>query len=144
MAKVHTTLTLEGSILQRAKALNINLSGTFEQYLDSLVNQKNADVDGINLDVLNIQIVRLQTQFNKMQVELQAKLKRKEEVMEKMRENEQRKLEEEKERAEKTRRCANCGKVLEESKKKHDFKKGCICNTCFLNAHKDDIERWDR
>lgn len=52
MAKIHTTLSIEESVLKKAKELQINISGAFEKYLrDRVVPTKN-DLPEENLKVV--------------------------------------------------------------------------------------------
>lgn len=141
--KTHTTVSVDAELIEKAKTLNINVSGNFNDYLSSLINQRQNNLEGINIELEMIKQRKLQTQFNNIKMELDdctQKIGRYQELEEQKKQQE---LEKEKQRIEASTKCINCGSFLEEGKKSHRFPKGNVCNGCFLSSNSESIKRWN-
>lgn len=143
MAKTHTTVTVDVDVLESARALRINISGEFNDFLKALLNQYNEDVDGINvrLERINLEKAIKKNQYWQSTIkECQAKIEKWEQ---RHKEKEEERLKKEKEEIENSKKCLNCGRVIEGEMKSHEFIKGIVCNVCFLNSNADDLKRWN-
>lgn len=144
MTKRTISITVDADTLEEVKALRINLSGSINEYLSSLVAKHNEDVDGINerLERLNLEKgLRKLRHWQDIVKRSQTKLEKWEEIQAKKEEND---LKEEKEKIESLNRCINCGTLLEEGHKKHTFNKGIVCNGCVMNMKGSDFKKWSQ
>lgn len=144
MTKAHTTLTLDIDIIEKCKALQINISGECQKFLEKVVNTYQNDIEGVNLELLNIEIVRLKNQKMKIDMELQNKLRTKEMLEEIIKKKEETKLQEEKEQIENANRCDNCKEIKSDQMKMHTFGNKKICNSCFMSSTKDKTKEWTK
>ena len=140
MGMVNTTLRLETETLETAKSMGINVSETCREALRSKIGIVSSNVDDINLELLQIEITRLQNQISKDTVVLSSKLEQMEVVKAKIRKKEVEMLENEKKRIEDTKKCDICGFAKADAVKMHKFPVGQVCNTCFLE--KRDAGKW--
>jgi len=141
MPKQITTITIDGDLLKKAKAMQINISGSLQEYLEKIIMQNENDLDGVNLELLNIEIVRLQNELNKVQTTLSSKMKLRETIHQKQEERNMQKLEEERQKIEEAKKCFNCG-VVNENLKMHNFPVGLICNGCYQGSNGQQIKKW--
>ena len=142
MRKGHTTLTIDNDVIEKAKSLGLNISGEFQKFLEKMVLTYEGDIEGINLELLNIDIVKLKNQKLKIDLELQSKLRTKEQLEAIIKQKEQDNLQKEKEAIESSKHCKQCNKLMLEGEKSHKFSIGQICNSCFMNAKGEDFKRW--
>lgn len=119
-----------------------NVRRVFEDFMLNTIATDRKDAEGINIQILNIEIDKLQKRLNKVQAELQNKLSMKEKYEQMQVDAEEQRLKKEKDDLEKKSRCANCGNM--QSKKFHIFPVGNVCNSCFLNADKHQIKKWNQ
>lgn len=143
MSKIHTTLTIDQEIFNKVKNLRINMSGEFQNFLTKFVNNYNQNIDGITLDILNIEIEKLKKESDIIYLELQNKLKMREKIEENIKINEENRLKIEKEKLESMKKCINCGNIFGDKSNKYSFKAGFVCRSCFLGATSQSIERWN-
>ena len=143
MSKTHTTLTIDQDILDKAKAMQLNISGEFQKFLDKLILTYNHNIEGVNLELLNIEIIKLKNTKIKIDMELQTKLRQKEVMEEVIKKKEEDELKQQKENIEKQSQCQQCKRVLGDKEKKHSFLVGIICNSCFLSSDSNSIKRWN-
>jgi len=142
MTKTHTTLTIDGEVLDKAKALQINISGEFQKFLEKMVMTYESDVEGINLELLNIELAKLKTNKMKIDMELQSKLRTKEMLENIIKQKDEERLKQEKEAIENAKKCINCGRTIEEGNTSHKFGKGIVCHSCFMSADGSAVKRW--
>lgn len=121
-----------------------NVRSSLEKYMNNIIAYNNQDIDGINIKLIEMDIERLQNSITKLNAELQHKQQLREKYEENRRKNEENRLELEKNALEKTKKCANCGKILNEKMKIEEFPIGKVCNTCFMSAIKEDLRRWNQ
>lgn len=142
MAKQTVTITVDSDIMDQIRQLNINISGTINEFLESLICKYNEDVDGINIRIENMRIDKLRKKINHLNTQLKSSEVKIGRWENHQKEAEEKKLEEEKEAIESQKRCFNCGSVFDEDYKWHKFDKGNVCHSCYLSAKADDITRW--
>ena len=140
--KIHTTLTIDSEVMKKAKKLNINLSGTFNDYLKNVVAQSTGDLADINYELLCIDITRLSNRKLKLDSELHQKIQTKERIDDERHNREEEKLQMEKEKIESAKKCIGCGTILSEGHKVHNFTAGKVCNVCFFGADANKMKEW--
>lgn len=142
MAKAHTTLTIDNETLERAKKMNINISGSLQEYLEMLIARESKDIDKINIELERRKLKKAKEEREDINLkikEYETNIANYEEYIKKQ---EDKKLQEEKEKIELLKTCINCNKILEEGNKRHEFPIGLICNVCFVNEGKENYKRW--
>ena len=142
MAKAHTSLTIDGDLIDQAKTLNINISGVCNEHLATLIRHHNEDVEGINVKLEKMELEKARkklTYWQGMVKQSETKIAKWEEIQ---KEKEETELKEEKERIESAKRCYNCKEVKGELIKMHAFGEKQICNGCFMNSTPGDIKKW--
>ncbi len=106
-------------------------------------NAAKGNAGDINLELLAAQITHLEVQKAKICGELEQKRA----VLDKARTAQEevriKKLEEEKQKIEDMKKCLQCKRILEEGHKVHNFPKGIVCNSCFMNSSKEQIGAWN-
>ena len=141
--KKHLNLSIEVEVVDKIRKMNINVSDEVEKFLRKVVMTENEDIDGINLELLHIEINRLRNQKIKIDMQLQNKLKKLEELNEIKQKKEQENLEKEKKIMEKQEKCLKCGKKIQKTAKKYEFPAGILCYECFLSSTSDEIRGLD-
>ena len=53
-------------------------------------------------------------------------------------------MEDEKHKIEAAKKCKNCGFVVAEGLKSHNFQIGTICNACYQKMTGEDFKRWNK
>lgn len=144
MNKQRLNLSIDPIILDKIKRYNINISENVEMMLKRLIGVRENDIDGINLELLNIEITALQDNINKETIELREKMTLKENIEKKHKEIEENKLKQEKERIENSMKCLNCKNTINEKLKFHRFALGVVCNSCFMTCSATDIKAWNK
>lgn len=119
-----------------------NVTKEFSTFMQTRLSTSKQDFEGIDIQILQIEIKDLEKQL----LRLQTKLQRKRDLMERyeknQQENEKKRLENEKKQVEKQKNCLNCGKNLRENLKKHAIKGGFVCNSCFMTARLPQFKQW--
>ena len=141
--KTHTTVTIDIELIEKAKKMNINVSGAFNEYLRNVVAQSSGDLADINYELLCADINRLTNKKLKIDAELQQKVRTRERIDDEMKERDEQKLLDEKKKIEDSKKCIECGRILEEGNKFHTFKKGTVCNGCFMNVGNIKFKGWN-
>jgi len=142
MTKSHTTLTVDSELVDKAKKMGINMSKALNDYLKRLIIDQEEDLEGVNYELLSIDILKLQNSINQQQAMLTSKIKQKEQIQEQIEKNKTEELEADKKRIEDAKKCLNCGKLLDERQKSHKFTNGLVCNGCFLSGSAQDYKKW--
>ena len=142
MSKTHINLTVEHDLLEQVRRYNINMSGEFEKLLTQLVAFNQDNVEGISRELLIIDINKLKSKKSQIDIELSSKLKSLEMIDEMIKKKEEVILQEKKESIEAKRKCINCGLEHNEEIKFHTFKKGLVCNFCYLKSNTKQIVEW--
>ena len=119
-----------------------NVKGDFEEYMRTRVAADSNDIEGINLQILKKEILSLQKKKTKLDAELQSKLNMEERYKELAAEKEKKKLEQEKERLENSRKCIQCGCILTDQTKTHEFNQGSTCSACYHNGTPEMFRKW--
>jgi hypothetical protein len=143
MTKTHICISIDSDLIEKAKHLQINMSGEFQRFIENAIAIQNNDIEGLNLQLINIDIVRLQNQKFKTDLELQNLLKKKEVVGAAIKKQEEEKLRNEKEAIQALEKCQCCGDNIAEGMKKHKFAVGYICNSCFIGAGGKEFKKWN-
>lgn len=119
-----------------------NVRKQFEDYMLAVIALHNKDIEGINIQLINLKIEKSTQKMTKMQSELQKLVEIKSKFEENKHKLEENRLEKEKEHIEKLKTCINCGLLLSEKHKFQNFSGGKVCHACFMSCDKDDINRW--
>jgi len=143
LTKTHTTLTVDQEIIDKAKRLGLNMSKEFQNFLSKYINTYHQNIDGIDLEILNIEIDRLKLEADDINLQLRGKLELKEQIEAKMKNKEEERLKVEKENLEKLNKCIACGHIFNDDMKKYGFRQGNVCKACFVVATNDDVEKWN-
>lgn len=141
--KTHTTLTVDAEVIEKARAIGINISGEFNDFLINRFNQKTENIEGINIQIERKTLEKAQKEANKLAIIIrncQENIQRWEEMKEK---KDQEVLQKEKDRIEANKKCQNCGSILE-GKKSFMFGNGAVCNSCYMAASSSDVEKWNK
>ena len=143
MAKRHTTILVDDEVVIKARSMGINISQEIRDYLKKLVEVRDHDVEGINIELAKIEQDKRIKQLNTITSELkyyENQIIRYNEIQEEKKKQE---LEQQKKEVERLSKCANCGNMLQEKAKKYKMPIGHICNACFMVATGDDYRRWN-
>ena len=143
MAKTTTCVTIDTDLIEKAKRHNINISGSMNELLHTMLAKKEGDVDGINIELERIKKGKLLKQLQEMHADLKVTEMKIEEYEKNLSEKVEKDLKEEKERIESSKKCINCGKQLIEDSDKKEFKSGFVCRVCFLGSNTADIKIWN-
>jgi len=142
MGKQTISVTVDSEVIEDVKQLKINVSGEINEFLKNLLDTYNEDVEGINIRLERIALEKALKKMNHWQniaKKKQVLIEKWEEIRQKSEEN---KLKAEKEAIENSKKCVNCGRIIEESERKNNFPIGIICNGCYLGASGQDFKRW--
>jgi formylmethanofuran dehydrogenase subunit E len=137
------SITVDVITLQKCKDYQINISGSCNDFLNSLILRKEQDVSKINFQIEKKKLDSIQDQISRLQADYmvtEAKLKKFEEI-EKTKEI--KKLEDEKKEIEKQTKCHNCGTLYGENYPFVTFNKTKICKTCFRSSNNEQVKRWE-
>lgn len=144
MAKQTITITVDSDIIEEIRQLKINISGEINEYLKAILARYNEDLEGINIKLENIALEKAIKKLNHWQSEvknIQTRITKWEDSQKTKKEEE---LKKEKQKIENTKKCINCGRILQEGNKFKEFTKGKVCYSCFLGMTKDDLDRWSK
>ena len=119
-----------------------NVTNNFEDYMMRTIATEKADITGIDIQLLNIEIGRLTKRLTKIQAEIKAKIALKEQYEQNGKEKEEEVLKQEKERLESSQTCDNCKRIIPEIMKIHKFAKGQICQACYGSLPAADLKGW--
>lgn len=121
-----------------------NVRKKLEEYMRGFNAQYSDDLDGINLELLEVQIVKLQNRKARIEVELQAKMAIVEEAKEKVEAKAEKELAKEKERLETLKKCIGCSRPIAEGEKKSEFPGGFVCHGCQLGMTGKQYKEWSK
>ena len=121
-----------------------NVRRTLEQFMNNYNCTCSKDIEGINLELLNLEIVTLQNQKTKLEVELQSKAAMKDKIAERIQKDQEAKLKKEKEIQEAKTRCINCGNSFENEANFTKVPAGQVCKACFMAADGTKWKQWNR
>ena len=113
------------------------------QFLRDYHNALKGNLNDINLEILKVQIVTLENQKIKVDIELNSKRAILTNALKAQEEDRIKRMETEKEAIEALKYCINCGNIIPENAKKHKFSKGYVCNGCFLVSEPEGRKGWD-
>lgn len=111
-----------------------NVRKAFEDYMLNVIASSKQDIDGINLQMLELEIDKIKSIISKKQAELQNKLTLKEQIIKQMEEKKQEELQKEKERIQKETTCINCHAVLTEKTAREIIKGVVACRSCSMDS----------
>ena len=140
--KTTTSVTLDNDLLAKIKNMNINLSGSINDFLKSLIAQTSGDLDGINIELEKVKLKRYERELVEVQSKVKAASLNIENYEKHQNIKKEKVLEAERENAEKAKKCLNCGNIINISMA-HTFKKGNICRSCYMVAEPKDIINWN-
>ena len=118
-------------------------SEIIRNFIKDYSNSIKGNLNDINLELLKVQIVSLENQKIKIDTELQSKKSILANALKVQEEDRVNRLEADKKRIEDSKKCKNCGKMLAEEMKFHNFPIGAICHSCYLNADGSAYKRWN-
>ena len=129
---INKTISLNGDDWDYIKSLNINLSELIRDYLAAFVQQKKANISGINIQLTTLELEKDRAKAT----EILAKIKNNEQIIAKFNEIQaeikEKQLKQEKEKLEKDTHCLNCGRILEG--KTVEVKAGVVlCSVCGID-----------
>jgi post-segregation antitoxin (ccd killing protein) len=138
--KAVTTVTIDAEVLEKARALGINLSGGMNDYLKSMIAISEKDISGLNLEIeikkrnkLAKQLGDIQAQFKACNDHIQA-------FQELTQKKDQERLEKEKETMERQKECYSCKTTA--APKWHAFGNIKVCSGCFMGSNAQRIKEW--
>ena len=120
-----------------------NVTKSFQQYMMNVVATSKKDIGAINIQILTMEIERLQKKSADIASELQTKLQIREKHETLVHNEEEKRLKKEKEHILSQKTCLNCQRVLSESEKRHTFKLGVVCNGCFMVDSSKKVGVWN-
>lgn len=142
MTKKVITISIDIETHKKLKVLKCNISGLVNEFLKNYVYETGGEFDKVDIQITKLEAENLREKLTKTQANLQ----KKEEILrifdQNQKEMELKSLQKEKEMIEKLTKCVNCGNMLDERKKSHDFPIGNICKACFIGANGEDIKKW--
>lgn len=144
MAKTITTLSIDSEIKDQIIKAGYNMSYEVERHFQHLLNVRNKDIEGLDKEILEGRLNKLNSKIGVLVTEkslIEDQLKNIDNLISKKK---QERLEEDKKEAEAAKHCHNCGSFLPEKLTKHKFPRGYICNSCFLTAKGDQIDKWNQ
>jgi hypothetical protein len=109
-----------------------NVRKTIEDFMRTYINRQNSQIDGLNLQEINLKIAKTQAKMIKIQSELQEMTLKKQKIEENIEKNKLKKLENERIALENQKKCIICGKILEEFHKTIVVNGKNICKSCYL------------
>jgi len=118
MVKIHTTITIDPDIFSKAKTLNFNISGEFEEFLKMKITQITNSSTEIDILLNKKQLKDVEKHLLKLQIEQKNLIDSIEISYKKGEIKEKERLQKIKEKIEKTRKCAICGEELLVTEKK--------------------------
>lgn len=131
MAKITANITVDPEVWEKAQERGINISGMLNDYLKALVLEESKDLDGVNLELLNLEIEKEQDVMKRHQIILQGKLEQKKALENKVKYDNEERLKLEAQKLEASKRCSICGELA--VFKSHQIAKGVVCHACFMN-----------
>jgi hypothetical protein len=129
--------------IEEAKRIGINLSEAFMEIIDLKLSILKGDKVKMNLDQTEKRLKILSERIQPDLQEIQRLKEHKELLIKEQQEQELRRVEEEQKHIDFLSKCVNCGVQLSKNSKFHSFKKGKVCQGCWLNADSDSIRRWN-
>jgi hypothetical protein len=118
-------------------------SEIIRKFMRDYNNTLKGNLNDINIEILKVQIITLENQKIKIDTELQSKKNIVEQAIKAQEELRVNKLEEDKKKIEEAKKCLNCGKILEEGMRSHNFPKGLVCHSCFMGVDSKKVKEWD-
>jgi DNA repair exonuclease SbcCD ATPase subunit len=141
--KSKVTINVETMLLEEAKSYHVNISKSTEEALTTILNIKKGNLTGAEEMLIRKKLETKQSALTKLQGEVSGLRQQLVQIEEMKNQSEEERLEKQKDYEESLRKCINCGQILEESHKKHNFKKGTVCHGCFMNMTSDSFKRWN-
>ena len=120
-----------------------NVTRAFQDYMMNTICVQSKDVDGIDIQLVNMDISKLQKEISEKQAQLNEKVQLKTKYEANITEIERKKLEKQKAETERLSKCQNCGQILPEKAKRHKFNVGAICHACYMTADANSYQKWN-
>ena len=110
------------------------LSGLITDYIHSLINTKDKNITGINMEIEQLKLDQYTKELTKLKAKIDEKTRKIEIFREELAKNKEKKLESEIKRLEKDKNCTNCGVIIEGKPYQMDDEgKKIYCKSCFLS-----------
>lgn len=119
-----------------------NIKKSIEEYMSNTINLYKADIGSIDIQILNKEIGQLTHKIAKMQAELSHRQELRDKFQKEKENKERQQLELKKDKLQKAQTCLNCGQIMPDKIKKHQFPKGTVCNGCFISVLPKDVKKW--
>jgi len=138
------SVSVDSELIKRARELNFNISGTFNDFLKNMIAIETEDIDGINLEIEQKELTKNEKILAKYQKIVQKSRERIQKIQQQRDEKEQERLMKEKEKIEKAKKCRYCLIDIStfDDSKTQKLKDGTICcKNCFFNNYKNIKEK---
>ena len=137
--KAITTVGIDIKLKEKAKNLGINISKLIEDTLRNKINFKEQNFDNITKEKTAIEFEILSKKKDEIDQKHSLLSEKLANFDQKALENEKKRLENEEKFLLESKKCLECGNILNLDLKYHKFDKGILCNGCFLTA-KDTLK----
>lgn len=144
MSKVHVNVTVSHDLVVEAREHRINLSSTFEEALQYKLSFIKQDIESLDRVKTQKELENEEKKLSKIQQKVTKLRDFLAKIDEKIAKNEQKQLQIEAEKVKKLQNCINCGTILTEKHKFHNFPAGKVCNSCFMGSEKENIVQWSQ
>jgi protein-arginine kinase activator protein McsA len=129
--KTQINITLDTDVLEKARQLQLNISGECSNFLRNRVNSARKDLNSFDIQLLQIKKEKLSKKFSESQAELLEVDNQISQIELKVKEEEERKLQLEREAIEKEKTCLFCHTALVESRIKIISPGKVVCKNCW-------------